>query len=563
MFWKIASPDLSLIRELAHSLKISGTLATLLLNRGVTDPASAQRFLYPRFDHLEDPFLMRDLQQAVDRIFLSIQRQEKVLIYGDYDVDGTTAVVILRKALEMLGSQTTYHIPRRFVDGYGMKSDVVQQAACDGVKLLISVDTGIKAFDVVETATSLGIDCIITDHHLPEDDLPRAMAVLNPKRPDCQYPDKNLCGVGVAFKLVQALFGRAGKEKYLTSFLKIVAIGTIADVVPLVGENRVFTKIGLEGLKMPANFGLKSLIEVCGLDNRVITSSDVGYRLAPRINAVGRMGGGQQVIELFASMDEDRSKTLAREMDRLNKERQLIEEQILNQVQERFRAEPSLARQWVVVVDGDGWHRGVLGIVATKLSEKYSRPVLVIAREQGTSYGSGRSPKGFHLLNALESCRDLFDRFGGHAQAVGFQLPADYLDELRRRVNEHAASVITEEELVPTLEIDAEIRLSDIDGNLFEEIQKLAPFGPSNPQPIFAAQELVLIAEPRILKGRHLKFRVEQDGKALDAIGWNMAQSQSTSPSLERKLSLAFAITSATYQNMNALQLVMKDLKIP
>jgi single-stranded-DNA-specific exonuclease len=562
MLWKIAAPDSTLIRELAHSLKISGTLATLLVNRGVTDPILAERFLCPRVDHLEDPFLMRDLQRAVDRIFLGIQRQEKILIYGDYDVDGTTAVVILRKALEMLGSQTTYHIPRRFVDGYGMKSDVVQQAAVDGVKLIISVDTGIRAFDVVETATALGVDCIITDHHLPENGLPKAMAVLNPKRTDCQYPDKNLCGVGVAFKLVQALFTRAGKEKYLASFLKIVAIGTIADVVPLVGENRVFTKIGLEGLKMPANFGLKSLIEVCGLDNRVITSSDVGFRLAPRINAVGRMGGGQQVIELFASVDAERSKRLAQEMDRLNRERQLIEEQILNQVQERFKAEPSLARQWVVVIDGDGWHRGVLGIVATKLSEKYSRPVLVIGREDRIGYGSGRSPKGFHLLSALESCRDLFDRFGGHAQAVGFQLRADCLDELRRRVNEHAASVITEETLAPVLEIDAEIRLSDIDGNLFEETQKLSPFGPSNPQPLFAAREVALIAEPRILKGRHLKFRVEQDGRALDAIGWNMAQSHSPGPSLDRSLSLAFAITSITYQRMNALQLVVKDFKI-
>jgi single-stranded-DNA-specific exonuclease len=562
MLWKIASPDPGLIRQLAHSLKISGSLAALLINRGLSDSESAQKFLHPKLEQLEDPFLMSGLRQAVDRIFAGIQRQEKILIYGDYDVDGTTAVVILRKALEMLGALTSYHIPRRFVDGYGMKVNVVQQAALDGVKLIVSVDTGIRAFDVVETASALGIDCIITDHHLPENGLPKALAVLNPKRVDCPYPDKNLCGVGVAFKLVQALFFKTGKEKYLASFLKIVAIGTIADVVPLVGENRVFTKIGLEGLKMPANFGLKSLIEVCGLASRGITSSDVGFRLAPRINAVGRMGGGEQVVELFASLDEKKSKSLAQEMDRLNRERQLIEEQILRQVQERFTAEPDLVCQSVVVIDGDGWHRGVLGILATKISEKLHRPVLIIAREEGVGYGSGRSPKGFHLLDALEYCRDLFDRFGGHAQAVGFQLPATRIGELRQRVNEHAATIMTERGLEPFLDIDAEIRLSDVDGGLFREIERLSPFGPANPQPIFVARELDVIGEPRILKGKHLKFRVEQDGTALDAIGWNLAQRHTIGVNSDRKLSLAFLLSSNVYQGIRALQLVVKDLKI-
>ncbi|MCI0624748.1 MAG: single-stranded-DNA-specific exonuclease RecJ [Acidobacteria bacterium] len=563
MLWKIATPDPNLVRGLAHTLNISGTLAILLVNRGLADALPAQEFLQARFEVLADPFLMRDLKKAVERIFLGIERQEKILIYGDYDVDGTTAVVILRKALEMLGASTTYHIPRRFVDGYGMKADVVRQAANDGVKLIISVDTGIKAFDVVETANSLGLDCIITDHHLPEDGLPRALAVLNPKRSDCSYPDKNLCGVGVAFKLIQALFRQTDKERYLLSFLKVVAIGTIADVVPLVGENRIFVKIGLKGLQVPANSGLKSLIEICGLDSRAITSSDVGFRLAPRINAVGRMGGGGQVVELFASADEEKSRSLAQEMDRLNRERQLIEEQIFRRAQERFSAEPGLARQWVIVLDGEGWHRGVIGIVATKVSEKYHRPVLVVSTENGVGYGSGRSPKGFHLLNALECCRDLFDRFGGHAQAAGFQIPTEHIDELRRRLNLHAATVVTEQDLEPSLEIDSELRLSDIDEGLFQDVEKLSPFGPANPQPLFVARDLAIIAEPRILKGKHLKFRVEQDGKALDVIGWNMAHRHPISLTAERKLSLAFTIVSAAYQGIRSLQLVVKDIKIP
>lgn len=563
MLWKIAIPDLNAVKALAHALNTSGTIATLLVNRGFSDVLTAQEFLHPKFDYLGDPFLMRDLKKAVARIHLAIERQEKILIYGDYDVDGTTAVVILRKALEMMGARTAYHIPRRFVDGYGMKADVVEQAASDGVKLIISVDTGIKAFDVVETANALGLDCIITDHHLPDSKLPRALAILNPKRSDCPYPDKNLCGVGVAFKLVQALFKQSDKERYLHSFLKIVAIGTVADVVPLVGENRVFVKIGLEGLQVPSNFGLKSLIEICGLDSRAITSSDIGFRLAPRINAVGRMGGGGQVVELFAAADEDQSRGLAQEMDRMNRERQMIEEQIFRLAQDRFSAEPSLARQWVIVLDGEGWHRGVIGIVATKVSEKYHRPVLVVSTENGIGYGSGRSPKGFNLLKALDCCSDLFDRFGGHAQAAGFQIPTRHVEELRRRLNEHAANVITEQDLEPMLEVDSELRLSDIDEGFFQEVETLAPFGPANPQPVFVARDLALIAEPRVVKGKHLKFRVEQDGRALDVIGWNLAQRQPVNFAGARKLSLAFTIASNAFQGIRSLQLVAKDIKIP
>jgi single-stranded-DNA-specific exonuclease len=563
MLWKIASPDPTVVKGLAHALNISGTIATLLVNRGFTVAPTAQEFLHARFDSLADPFLMRDLKRAVERIRQAIDRQEKVLIYGDYDVDGTTAVVILRKALEMLGARTTYHIPRRFVDGYGMKAEVVERAAIDGVKLIISVDTGIKAFAVVEKANLLGLDCIITDHHLPEGELPRAFAILNPKRTDCTYPDKNLCGVGVAFKLIQALFKDTDKERYLLSFLKIVAIGTVADVVPLVGENRIFVKIGLQGLQVPANFGLKSLIEICGLDSRVITSSDIGFRLAPRINAVGRMGGGGQVVELFASADQQQSRSLAQEMDRLNRERQVIEEQIFRLVQDRFSSEPALSSQWVIVLEGEGWHRGVIGIVATKVSERYHRPVLVVSTENGVGYGSGRSPKGFNLLKALDGCSDLFDRFGGHAQAAGFQIPTMRIGELSRRLNEYAAEVITEGDLEPGLEVDSELRLSDIEEQLFQEIEKLAPFGPANPQPVFVARDLTVIAEPRILKGKHLKFRVEQDGRAMDVVGWNMATHQPLSLSLERKVSVAFSIASSAYQGFRSLQLVAKDIKVP
>lgn len=562
MLWKIAEPDLSLVKDLSRSLSISGILATLLLNRGIADVHSARRFLFPSIEYLENPLLMCDLEVATNRILRAIESQEKILIYGDYDVDGTTAVVILRKAFEMLGGNSCYYIPRRLVDGYGMKAAIVEQAAADGVKLIVSVDTGIRAFDVVEKASSLGLDCIITDHHLPEKGLPQALAVLNPKRSDCSYPDKNLCGVGVAFKLVQAIFQRTGRAKYLVPFLKIVAIGTIADVVPLIGENRIFAKIGLEGLQIPVNFGLKSLIEVSGLVGRVITSADVGFRLAPRINAVGRMGGGEEAVELFASTNEERTRALAAELDRLNRERQQIEDQIFKDIVEKLTAKPPLGGDWVIVIDGDAWHRGVIGIAAAKVTEKFNRPALVISKEQGIGYGSGRAPKGFHLLNALESCGDLFDRFGGHAQAVGFQLPVHHVDTLRRSINDYAQKVIGEADLKPTLEIDAEFRLSDIDDDVFQQLERLAPFGPGNPQPLFVARELSLIAEPRILKGRHLKFRVEQDGKAMDAIGWNLAHFHQSVLKSKEKISLAFELSRSSYQSMNYLQLIVKDIKI-
>ena len=562
MKWKLASPDPTVVKELTRGLGIPGLVATLLVNRGIVSAFEARRFLQPQFEHLRDPYGMRDLSIAVHRVLDAIERNEKILIYGDYDVDGATAVVILKKALDLLDARTSYHIPRRLLDGYGMKSDVVERAAIEGVRLVISVDTGIKAFDVVEKASQLGVDCIITDHHLPENGLPHALAVLNPKRPDCSYPDKNLSGVGVAFKLVQALLMKAGREKLLPSFLKIVAIGTIADVVPLIGENRVLAKLGLEGLQVPVNFGLKSLIEAAGLDGKAITSSDVGFRIAPRINAVGRLGDVEQVIRLFTSTDEEQTRILAGEMNRLNRERQQIEDQILKCIEERFDAEPELVSDWVIVVDGEGWHRGVIGIAATKLTERFHRPVLVISREGDQGYGSGRAPNGFQLLCALDHCRDLFGRFGGHAQAVGFQLPISRLGELRRIVNDYARQTIQLEDLQPSLEAEAELRLSDVDHALFEQIQRLSPFGMSNPQPLFLVRDVRVIADPRVLKNRHLKFRVEQDGKSMDAIGWNMAQHCQPIVESSQLLSLAFELSESTFQSMKSLQLVVKDIHI-
>ncbi len=562
MIWKIAQPDPERSRELARALNISGILANLLLNRGIQATEPARKFLNPQLSHLHDPFLMCDLELAVDRIQEAIERRQKILIYGDYDVDGSTAVVILKKALEMLGADCSYYIPRRLVDGYGLKTSVLERAAGEGIKLVITVDTGIRAYEAVERARELNLDCVITDHHLPENGLPKALAVVNPNRADCPYPDKHLSGVGVAFKLVQALFTKTNKEKYLSSFLKVVAIGTIADVVPLIGENRVFTKLGLEGLQAPTNLGLRSLIETAGLEGRSITSTDVGFRLAPRINAVGRMGGSGEAVELFAAKDKEEARRIAGEMNRLNRERQLIVDQILKAIEQQIDSDAELAKAPIKVIEGENWHIGVLGIVASKITDRFYRPTLVISKIDGVGSGSGRAPKGFHLLQALESCRDLLERFGGHAQAAGFRLPSTKVAELRERINRYAASAIDLEPMERRLKVDAEIRLSDVDDVVFRQIQRLSPFGNENPTPVFVAHQLTLIAEPRILKGKHLKFRVEQDGRAIDALAWNMADRL---PSIRKSggiLSLAFELSQNPQPRFKVLQLVVRDIRV-
>lgn len=542
-------------------------MARLLINRGLRTPESAGKFLRPSISDLHDPWLMCGLPQAVERISGAIARHEKILIYGDYDVDGMTAVVILRKVIEMLGGEVRYHIPRRLVDGYGMREEVLQRAAAEGFRLVISVDTGIRSFEVVRAASALGLDTIITDHHLPEEDergqteVPQALAVLNPKRSDCPYPDKNLCGCGVAFKLVQALLQKANRLSLLPSFLKIVAIGTVADVVPLVGENRTIVKFGLDGLLRPANIGLRALLEISGLkDSKKILSSDVGFRIAPRINAVGRMGGANEVVELFSTDDELMTRSLAEKMNQMNSERQQIEQHILQSIEEQLTRDPHLKEDLCMVLAGEGWHRGVIGIAASKVLEKYYRPTLILACEEGVAQGSGRSIKPFHLLHALEKMDDLFTRYGGHSHAVGLALPVERIPELRERLNAYARTVLKPEDLIPVLEIDAEVRLSDLDDQLYAEMVSLEPFGEGNPTPTFVARDLHLVYEPRVLKEKHLKLRVEQDGVALDALGWGMSSWLENGGRKGRDLSMAFQLSQNTFQSVASLQLTIKDL---
>jgi len=542
-------------------------IARLLAARGVRSVEEAACFLSPALSHLHSPFAMLGMDVAVARLEAAIAAKEKVLIYGDYDVDGTVAIVLLRTALELCGGAAGYHVPHRVRDGYGMKDQVIEQAAADGVRLIISVDTGIRAFAAAEAAARAGVDLIVTDHHLPEsqEGVPRALAVLNPNQAGCGYPCKGLCGAGVAFKLAQALVQRAGQERLLPSFLKMVALATIADAVPLAGENRVIARLGLEGLRRPANAGLKALMEVASLDPaaRPLTATDVAFRLAPRLNAAGRMDVARDVIELFSCSSPENARAIALRLDRLNGERQQEEHRIVKEIFARLDADPEVRHSHCLVVEGEGWHRGVIGIVATRVVERYGRPALVVSTGDGEAHGSGRSIPGFHLLEALESCRQLFERFGGHAAAVGCTLPATRLPELRSALEAFARARLTEDDFAPSLALDAELSLEEITPQLHGALQQLAPFGVGNPEPVFAARGVRLLQPPRLLKDIHVKLRVAASsaGRSFDALGWRMAERIAPlSLVAGDSLDIAFTVEENTHPDFGGLQLELRDV---
>ena len=565
MRWVLRQPEPAAVSRLERELDVLPPLARLLVLRGLADPEAAARFLRPALSQLHSPYQMLGMTAAVERLQAAIAGKEPVLIYGDYDVDGTTAVVILKTAIELLGGAADSHVPHRIREGYGMKDDVIEHAAAAGVRLIISVDTGIRAFQAAETARRLGVDLIVTDHHLPAagEGVPPALAVLNPNQAGCDYPCKALCGAGVAFKLAQALLEKAGRERLLPSFLKMVAIATIADAVPLTGENRVFARLGLEGLRAPVNPGLKALLQAAQLEGtRPLTSTDVAFRLAPRLNAAGRMDVARDVIELFTVRDAVRAGEIAERLNQLNAERQQEEARILAEVHAQLDSDAALRQAFCIVVDGDRWHRGVIGIAATRVVERFGRPALVLAREQGEAYGSGRSIPAFHLLEALESCHQLFTRFGGHAHAVGFALPVERVPALRQALDSYARARLTLADFEPVLNLDAELSLDQVTTQFYDALRQMAPFGMENPEPVFAARNLRLAVPPRVLKEKHLKLKVAAapGSRARDALGWRMAERLANDALVPGdRLDLAFTLEENTHPDFGGLQLVLRD----
>ncbi len=564
MNWSVAPSDPSAVSALARALNLAPPAARVLWARGYRDVSDARRFFAPSLDDLHDPYLLKGMPEAVERVQRAIEQNEPILLYGDYDVDGTSSVVILKKGIELLGGQVTFHVPHRLRDGYGMRSDVVEDAASKGVKLIVSVDTGIRASEVVRTASALGIDVIVTDHHLPEAELPPALAVLNPNRRDCAYPEKNLCGAGVALKLIQALLASHPKrDAFVESFLKLVAIATVADVVPLTGENRVIVKRGLEGLRDVRNPGLRALLDVSDLADGVSPSAgQIAFRVAPRINAAGRMASASDVIELFCTRDADRARTIAAQLHDLNKDRQQTEAEITLAIFKQCIEQIVTDDDAALVFAGEGWHRGVVGIVASRVVERYHRPVFVLGIENGTAQGSGRSIPAFHLLEALEQMPDLFSKFGGHRQAAGLTIAAERVEDFRARFRAHAATKLTPEDFIKTLDIDSEIEFPEIDDASVSQILSLAPFGFGNPTPLFVARNLEIVACD-IKSDKHVFVKLKSQGRTLRAKAWNFAE-RAAEFEPGSHIDLAFSIEDDAYsaaRGYSPWQITMKDVR--
>jgi single-stranded-DNA-specific exonuclease len=554
------------VKNLVDALKISPAVARLLAIRGIDEPEAAHRFLHPSLDHLHDPFRLADMAPAVERILAAIQRKEKIAIHGDYDVDGITSTVILCRALELFGATVVHFIPERLRDGYGLQPETFDRLHADGVKLVISVDCGIRGIEAARRAAELQIDLIITDHHEPGTTLPAALAVINPKRHDCDYPDKNLAGVGVALKLVQALCGRLDRLRWLPAFVKVAAIGTLADVVPLVGENRVIAKLGLDMLSQgPHKVGLRALLEVAGLSGKTIDSGHVAFLIAPRVNAAGRMASPEIAARLLLAGDETmaaEAHELARQLDGENVRRQEEEAGILSCAKKVVETDPAVGARSILVVAGDQWHRGVIGIVASKLVDSFHRPVIVLSIEGELAHGSCRSIRGFDILAALEHCAPHLIRFGGHKQAAGLTMGASSVAAFREAIADYADNLLGPDDLKPRLRLDGCIGFRDITGDFAGQMALLAPFGTGNPRPLFEALGVQVIDGPRRLKDRHLKMALKQNGRIFRAIAWRAVEREQFITDNRTSLDLAFSLEQNKYQGDEFLELSVSDVKI-
>jgi len=562
--WIVRRQDAARAASLAHVLGVSPILATLLISRGYDDESAARKFLTPCYEQIHEPYLMLGMREAVARLQQAIDRDERILIYGDYDVDGTTGTAVLLRALKLLGARTGFHVPHRFTEGYGIQRAALEKAFHDGFRLVVSVDCGIRAHEPLYWARDNGLDVIITDHHLPDENegAPPAFAVLNPNQAGCTYPDKNLAGVGVAFKLIHALFRERGRESQVAAFMKVVAIGTVADVAKLVGENRTIVALGLKDLAKASNPGLRALIEVAGCgDGKGMTAYDLGFRLGPRINAAGRMDAAKAVVELFDTRDADEARRLAIHLDTRNEERKLVQQQIVDLAVAEL-ADDSEPRSHVAVIAGVGWHRGVIGIAASKIAERINRPCVVFSIDGDIAHGSGRSIEAYHLLDGLTTCADLFEKFGGHSHAAGITIRPERIDQFRQRLNQHAASCLSDEDLEHSVAIDMELKANEVTFNLARELQKLEPYGAGNPRPVFWTRNLRCLSEPVVMKDRHLKMRVAgENNRPLEAVWWHCLESGQQTPEIKGSIELAYTIETSVWNDEIKVQLSVQDMR--
>jgi len=531
------------IKDISASLKCPKIVAELLYRKGLGTTEEIDAFLNPRLDQQYDPFLFPDMEKAVQRIIRAIDKGEKITVYGDYDVDGTTATTLLYLGLNRIGANIDYYIPHRMIDGYGLSLSSLDQLKENGTSLIISVDCGVNALEEIEAINERGMEIIITDHHNPKEELPEAVAIINPKLPGCTYPFPYLAGVGVAYKLLMAIYKAKGLETLANTlkYMDLVAVGTIADIVPLIGENRVFAHIGLQHLIEKKNIGLNALVQIAGLKSKVLDSSDIVFGLAPRINAAGRMGSASLAVELLISRDIEQSKELAESIERLNSLRQQEDQKTFQEACEIIEKKYSdLESVPCIVISSDDWHPGVIGIVASKLAERYYRPVLMISFKEGWGCGSGRSVADFDLFNALKFVEHNLPSYGGHKYAVGFTILQEYLDRFENELSRYIADHLQLQQIKPPLEIDHQIELYDISEFLLDWIEQFAPFGPENSRPVMLTRNVSVAGYPYTVGRNHLKLKVVKDGVQLDLIGYNLGDYL---PLLKKNMDIDIAYT--------------------
>ncbi len=560
--WRIAEQNKELQKHLSHALNISPLIAQILLNRNVNNVSAAKRFLEPGNWGLHDPYLLKGIDRTVLRINQAIDNKEKILVHGDYDVDGVCGTALLLIVLRELGAKVEYFIPNRLIEGYGLGMAGVQYAKKLGTHLLITVDCGITSCEEIKLLNKLKVDSIIIDHHQPSKNLPDAFSIIDPLQKGCKYPDSSLSGVALAFKLCEALFGTKSHQR-LYPHLDLVALGTISDIVPLIGENRFFARQGLKELSRTSKIGLEALIEVSRIINRELNSYDIAFILGPRINATGRLGVSDVALRLLLSTDKEEASELATQLDRENKRRQRIESATLREAIEKLEKEINFKEHKVIVLCQEDWHPGVIGIVASKLAERYYRPTIMISMKDGLGKGSGRSIENFHLFEALSNCESLLRGFGGHKFACGLTILKENLNKFIDTINQFASSCLTPEDLIPKLNIDALVSFKDLDFKLLKEIQSLEPFGQSNPAPIFASKNLRLKRPEQIVGNGHLKLIVTDGKVGFEAMGFRMSEDNSIRNLLKSKerFDLAYTVELNDWQGISSIQLNIEDIR--
>lgn len=554
------APSAERVQELVEALNLPPAIVRILLSRNLDTLERIDQFINPKLSGLFDPFLMVGMREAVERIVAALQSREKIMVYGDYDVDGITSTALMFLVLNRLGAEVHYYLPNRLVEGYGLSEEGIDHAVSCGINLILTVDCGITAVEEVEYARAKGIDIVVTDHHEPASRLPMAVTIVNPKLNPPNTPGAELAGVGVAFKLAQALYRTLGQnETELEEHLDLVALGTTADIAPLVNENRTLTRFGIQQIERTNKPGIKSLCFVSDLMGRSISTGQIVFILAPRINAVGRLGNAEMAIKLLSTRDDRVAADIARQLDRENRTRKTLDETTLREALQQIEQTVDLAEDRAIVLASAGWHQGVIGIVASRLVERFHLPTVMIAIDDDEGKGSARSIPTFHLYEALRECEDLILRYGGHKFAAGLSIKRDRIPEFVERFKAVARERLSDDDLIPKLQIDLYLDLDEVSDSFLDCLEQFAPFGPQNARPVFMAANVQLAGSPYIVGNNHLKFKATKGGRIFDCIGFNMGSRAKALLAHGGPIDLAYVPERVHWNNGEQLQLRVKD----